>query len=131
MEKVLKIEVDNKGYLWGTLGWVCKNADNVKIGTTKAGKQGAWIKNKEGDTLVTLAIRSFHEEDGKVVKMQNEDSSWNELSACESMCSDACWRKIEEIQEEVVKIMDAEWESDEGEQELTLVREKVNDEENL
>ena len=131
MEKMLKVRIDNKGYLWGTLGWLCKNADSVKIGPTKAGKQGAWIKNKEGDTLVTLAIRSFFEEDGKVVKMQNKDIGWNELSACEFMCSDACWFVIKQVQQEVENIMDRIWESDEGEQELTLVRQEVNNEENM
>ena len=131
MEKVLKIEVDNKEFCKGTLGWLCENADRLRIGTTTNNNQGAWLENSDGETIVTLAVRSFLHDDGKVERMINNDGCCDELNACAHNCSAKCWAKIEDIQDEVVDIMDAVWESESGGRNLRLGWEEVNDEENM
>ena len=121
MEKILKVEIENRGYIRGTVGWLCVGADRLKIGKTEQGKQGAWLKDREGKTMATLAIRGWGDDSNKISLFGN--SGHPEWNACDFICSNACWERMKEIQIEAVRIMDELWESEEGEANLRIERE--------
>ena len=120
MEKTLTIKIANQGDVRGTVGWLLKNADSIKIGETKGSKQGAWLKDMEGAPLLCLAIRGYHDNEPDISLSENGRGMM--FSACDFSLSAAAWEKVEEIQTEVVEIMDDLWEK-ESKKEIKLVKE--------
>jgi len=121
MEKILKVEIEKKGYVKGTVGWLCQESASVKIGETENGRQGAWLKDKAGNTMGTLAIREW-ENYSEEIKLFGS-SGQPEEDVFGFACSDACWKKTKEIQTEAVKIMDELWKSEKGGVDLKIDRE--------
>jgi hypothetical protein len=112
MKKNLEIKIADQGEVIGTVGWLCKNADHIKIGATKSGNQAAWLKNAYGETIVFLASRNINYMPEGGVFFYINDLSHPEISAADFILSDACWARIKEIQAEIEPIMDKIWEED-------------------
>ena len=117
MEKLIKIKIDKKGGLQGTVGYLCKHACTIKISETKAGLQGAWLYDETNTKLACLAVRGYVDDNNEVIKMRNEIGGMG--SASYFIWSDAAWNRIEELQNETIIIMDEIWEKDES-QELVV-----------
>ncbi len=109
MEVTLRI--DKKGIKKGTLGWLVDNIDHIVIGDTKVNKhQGAWLKDKDNNTLTVLAIRGFYDDSNKIDRIvQATGSCWQDELSCDFTCSDACWRAIEKIIDIAVEKMEEEY----------------------
>jgi len=108
MEKQITIKIADKGELRGTVGWLLKNADHVKIGETKSGNQGAWLENQNGETMSVLAIRNWWHEDGEIKTIKSCDPSEYDLSPNFSV-SPACLERLQELAETVSEIMEEMW----------------------
>lgn len=117
MEKEIKIKIDKKGELQGTVGYLCRNASTIKIGETKRGLQGAWLYDDKNKKMACLAVRGYFDDNSEVTKMRNEIDDMG--SASDFIWSNAAWNKIEELQDETVIIMDEIWEKDDS-QELVV-----------
>jgi hypothetical protein len=118
MKKEITINIDNKGFAPGTVGWLCENVDSMLIGKTRDGNQGAWLKDKEGKTLTVLAIRGFYDED--TIDEITRNYGYRGDMDCAFICSDACWEKIEELTAAAVEKMEGVWESMEGDKSLKI-----------
>jgi len=122
VEKEIKIKIDDKGILKGTVGWLLKNADHVTIKATRYDNQGAWLKNKKGETLSVLAIRDWND-DGEVAIIQ--EFSHGGCALCPNFkVSDPCLKKLQEIAEIAAETMDEIWNHDDPDYRIKLSVEK-------
>ena len=124
MEKQITIKIDKKGLAKGTVGYLLESADHIKIGVTKNNNQAAWLRGKENETIACLCVRGFFGDDAKLILMENV-VDYEDNSASGFIWSDAAWEKIEELQEEVAKIMDELWNENLPEHKLIITLDRV------
>lgn len=93
----LKIIVVNNGDAVGTCGWLVKNADSIRIGTTTKVRQGAWLMDKEGKEITVLAIRGYYGDNTKIIKAENDSGdSYGQLTTNMSF-TDAAWEVVKTL----------------------------------
>ena len=111
MEKMIKIKIDDKGRAKGTVGWLLDVADHIKIGTTKSGNQGAWLKDVNGETITVLAIRNWEYKTGIQLIEKCDDMNISHIFLCPDFpLSDACYERLYELAQKAAVIMDELWE---------------------
>jgi hypothetical protein len=128
MEKTIKIKIANKGKVKGTVGWLADHAAEIKIGESESGRQGAWLKDKDGNIITVLVIRGYwdnekHKLDFAVRRENNSQDGYELVADC--FFSDAAWKKIEATQKIVALQMDELWEA-EAEAEDEVEAEEIN-----
>jgi len=127
----------------GTLAWLVANAGHIELGTTKDGRDGAWLKGKDGKTITVLCLRNWgaHYDNGEPVDADPTDpegpitiaanQSWEvdaefDLTTRRAF-SAAAYKLIRQLAEEAVKAMDADKDCDDDTDCLDVVTVRVKD----
>jgi len=100
----IEISITRNGHGIGTIGWLaekCKGG-SIHIGTTKSGKQAAWLKDAAGAVVTVLAVRGAWD-DAQIVKAENGGPGY-ELST-DVTFTPAAWNAIGELMEIAVERM--------------------------
>ena len=94
----IEIQIKNSGCEVGTTGWLAKNAKSIVVGTTKAGRQAAWLQGKDGQVLECLCVRDYWnqpEARDEITSLQRTGCA--DLLVANYAYTDAGWAVMEEI----------------------------------
>lgn len=110
----ITLSIQNNGLSKGSLGWLCANLGSIKIGETKNGKQGAWLKDREGNNITVLAVRGFWESTDPKIETIIRHCDMGVQLAAEMAFTDAAWNIIQQCVEIAVSAMNEPKENAEG-----------------
>ena len=93
------LNIVRSGNAKGTVGWLAENAHTIYIGETKAGKQGAWLHDKDSVKLTVLAVRDAFEPDGFARALNVDDNHAGCFLTTDILFTEAAYETIKKIQE--------------------------------
>lgn len=120
MKKTIKI--NNQGFSVGSVGWLLSEIDTIKINITQDGAGlGAWLKNKEGKTIVMLACQNYfsQEEQGKITLCDRRSDPFT--PGMKHEVTDACWYKIQELSEMAKELIIESVKNDPTDKKITFI----------
>jgi hypothetical protein len=104
----ISLKVQKTGNLPGTVGWLAENAAVLKVTKTTSRQRAVILEDKDGKKMTVLCVEDWND-DGTISQAQRytgRDNGYGYELFVDFICTDACWKKLEEIIAYSVTLLD-------------------------